>query len=141
MVEFAIMMPLVLMLMYALAEFTHIQMLSNTLAKSVRDGSRFLADNSIVGTTGVVSITAADEARTQNLVVYGIPVATATPVLKGFTPADVQVFDLGDNLHVGVTATYIFTPLFAPQIPTFGVLSAPISLQFPLQATVIMRAL
>jgi hypothetical protein len=140
MVEFALIMPLILMLMYCVAEFTHIQMQANTLAKSVRDGTRYLADNAIVGTTGVIDVTQA-ETRTKNLVVYGLPIAGGTPRLRNFSPEDVQVFDLGDNLHIGVTATYTFTPIFALQIPTFGILDAPISLQFPLQATVIMRAL
>ena len=141
MVEFAISMPVIIFLLYCLGEIGRIQMMSNTLAKSVRDGARYLAENSTRGTTGIIDISDAVSLQTSNLVVYGIPVAVGAPVLDGFSVGDVQVSDLGDNLHIRVTATYDFTPIFNPQIPTFGIMDAPISLEFPLQATVTIRAL
>ena len=139
-VEFTIMIPLILLLLYSLAEIGRIQMMSNTLAKTVRDGARHLASNAQKGTTGVVDITDLVELQTKNLVVYGIP-AVGTPLLNGFSVADVQVNNLGDGLHVSVNAIYNFTPIFSPQIPTFGVMNEPISLSFPLRAAVTMLVL
>lgn len=141
MVEFAISMPVIIFLLYCIGEIGRIQMMSNTLAKSVRDGARYLAENSTRGTTGIIDISDAVTLETSNLVVYGMPVAVGDPVLDGFSSGDVQVSDLGDNVHVRVSATYDFTPIFDPQIPTFGILAEPISLEFPLRATVTIRAL
>jgi len=140
-VEFTIMIPLILLLLYSLAEIGRIQMMSNTLAKTVRDGARHLASNAQKGTTGVVEITDLVELQTKNLVVYGIPAAVGTPLLNGFSVDDVQVNNLGDGLHVSVNAIYNFTPIFSPQIPTFGVMNEPISLAFPLRAAVTMLVL
>lgn len=141
MVEFAISMPVIIFLLYCIGEIGRIQMMSNTLAKSVRDGARYLAENATRGTTGIIDISDEVTLETSSLVVYGIPVAVGAPVLDGFSVGDVQVSDLGDNVHIRVSATYDFTPIFNPQIPTFGIMDAPISLEFPLQATVTMRAL
>lgn len=140
-VEFTIMIPVILLLLYSLAEIGRIQMMSNTLAKTVRDGARHLASNAQKGTTGVVDITELVELQTKNLVVYGIPVVAETPLLDGFSANDVQVNDLGDGLHVSVSASYNFTPIFSPQIPTFGVMNEPVSLAFPLRAAVTMQVL
>jgi len=140
-VEFTIMIPVILLLLYSIAEIGRIQMMSNTLAKTVRDGARHLASNAQKGTTGVVDITNLVELQTKNLVVYGIPAPAGTPLLDGFSVDDVQVNDLGDGLHVSVSATYNFAPIFSPQIPTFGVMNEPVSLSFPLQAAVTMLVL
>lgn len=141
MVEFAISMPVIIFLLYCLGEIGRIQMMSNTLAKSVRDGARYLSQNATRGTTGVIDISDLVSLETSNLVVYGLPVAVGAPVLDGFSVGDVQVTDLGDSLHVRVSATYDFEPIFDPQIPTFGIMDEPISLEFPLQASVTIRAL
>ena len=140
-VEFTIMIPVILLLLYSLAEIGRIQMMSNTLAKTVRDGARHLASNAQKGTTGIVDITELVELQTKNLVVYGIPVVAETPLLDGFSANDVQVNNLGDGLHVSVSASYNFTPIFSPQIPTFGVMNEPVSLAFPLRAAVTMQVL
>ena len=140
-VEFTIMIPVILLLLYSIAEIGRMQMMSNTLAKTVRDGARHLASNSQKGTTGVIDITNLVELQTKNLVVYGVPAVVGTPLLNGFSVDNVQVNDLGDGVHVSVNATYNFTPIFSPQIPTFGVMSEPVSLAFPLQATVTMMVL
>ena len=84
MVEFAISMPVIIFLLYCLGEIGRIQMMSNTLAKSVRDGARYLAENSTRGTTGIIDISDDVSLQTSNLVVYGMPVAAGDPVGKGY---------------------------------------------------------
>lgn len=138
-VELAIVLPVLLLILLGTAEFGRALFQYNTLTKAVRDGARYVSQNSLNGTTGVVDITPTVEAETQNLVVYGIRGGAFIPLLPGFTTGDVTVIDAGAS-NVTVTANYNFAPIFGPTLPTFG-LSGPISLTFAMQATVTMRAL
>lgn len=141
MVEFAIILPFIILMVYSILEVSRLQLTSNTLAKSVRDGARYLASNAEIGDTGLVNITSAVEATTKNLVVYGLPNNTGTPTIEGISTDNVQVIDLGDNIHVRVTATYNYTPILGGSIPTLGLLDNPINLTIPISASVSMRSL
>jgi len=138
-VELAIVMPVLLLILLGTAEFGRALFQYNTLTKAVRDGARYLSQNSLNGTTGVVDITPTVDTETKNLVVYGVKGGAALPLLPGLTTSDVAIIDAGAN-NVTVTANYDFASLFGPTLPTFG-LSGPISLTFTMQATVTMRAL
>lgn len=137
-VEFAICAPLLFLLLFATAEIGRLVYQYNTLTKAVRDGARYVASHSAVGSTRVVSITSQVATETQNLVVRGNTSASGTPVLPNFAPASVYVTGPG-NGFVQVSATYTFQPVVA-SLPSF-VSSQHINLAIPMRATVTLRAL
>jgi Flp pilus assembly protein TadG len=138
-VEFAICAPLLLLLMLATAEVGRCMYQYNTLTKAVRDGARYAVVNASVGTTRIVSITAATRTAAQNLVVTGNRAGTGTPLLPGLTVGNVTVTDAG-NGFVRVAAAYTFQPILGAMLPTMGS-RAPINLRIPLSAAIVMRAL
>ena len=138
-VEFAICAPLLLLLMLATAEVGRCMFQYNTLTKAVRDGARYAVINASVGTTRIVSITAATRTATQNLVVTGNRAGTGTPLLPGLTVNNVTVTDAG-NGFVRVAAVYTFQPVLGATLPTMG-FRAPINLRIPLSTAIVMRAL
>jgi hypothetical protein len=130
---------MLLFLMLATAEVGRLLFQYNTLVKSVRDGARYAVVNASVGTTRIVSISAATRTATRNLVVTGNTAGTGAAVLPGLTAANVTVSDAG-NGFVSVSASYTYQPMLGDNLPTFG-LGAPINLALALPATVVMRAL
>ena len=69
-VELAIVLPIMLFLMLATAEFGRAFFQYNTLTKAVRDGGRYAAANALAGSLGTLDVNAI-AAETQQLVVYG----------------------------------------------------------------------
>lgn len=145
-IEFAIVLPLILLLMLATAEVARAFYQYNTLSKAARDGIRYLADTALNGTTGLIDLDAEDgnsgqtkRERTQNLVVYGNLSGTGTPLLEGLAVDDVVISAVGLD-HVRVDASYTYIPML-PVIPTFGYTGNDIGTNFTLQASTSMRAL
>jgi Flp pilus assembly protein TadG len=137
--EMAIVSPLLLFLMLATAEVTRAFIDHNTLTKAVRNGVRYVAANAFQGTTGVVWISAALRAETQNLVVYGNAAGTGSPVLPGLVPGDVTITVLGVD-DIQVTAGHTISGLLGPVLSSFY--GGPnFNMVHNLQATVTMRAL
>jgi Flp pilus assembly protein TadG len=139
MVEFIIVLPICLILLMATAEFGRAFMQYNTLTKAVRDGARFLASNSLQGSTGTVSISGQAQAATQNLVVYGNATGAGSPVLPGLTTADVTVANAGGG-NVSVSAVYPYGSIFA-FVPGFFYGGDVDTTTYSLQTAVTMRAL
>jgi Flp pilus assembly protein TadG len=137
--EFAIALPLLLLLMLATAEIGRLLSQYDTLTKAVRDGSRYLASNVLVGTQQIVQITPQIQTNTQNLVVTGNVLGAGSPILPGLATGNVTVADAG-NGYVSVSATYTYQPILA-SFPTFGLTAGPVSLAIPMTATVVMRGL
>ena len=138
-VETVVISPLLLFLILLTAEITHAFVDHNTLSKSARHASRYLAANAALGTTGTVMLTAQVVNDTRNLLVYGNIAGTGNSILPGLVPGNVQVLDVGTN-HVQVTATYAYTGLLGGTLPSLGFCADP-GLSMNLQATVTMRAL
>ncbi len=138
-VEMAIMLPVLMLMLLAVAEFGRMISQYDTLTKAVRDGARYAASVSALGSTGLVSITSTIQTDVANLVVTGDIGGTGTPLLPGLSAADVTVADAG-NGYVSVTATYTYEPMIGPSLPTFG-LGPSVPLDVPLTATTVMRAL
>lgn len=135
MVEFAIVAPLLIFLILAVAEFGHALNQYNTLTKAVRNGARYLAGEALYGNLNVVYLPAELIQATQQRVVQG----TALP---GLTTGQVGVTRVDDQ-HVGVSVTYPYTPLLGAgaRLPTFGLGGGDIPLGFTFRASVVMRAL
>lgn len=138
-VEFAVALPLLLLLLLAIAELGRMLSQYDTLTKATRDGARFLAANALSGSTSTVLITGAVPAETEYLVVYGNINGSGNPVLPGFVTTNVVPADAG-NGYVSVTASYTYQPMLGT-LPTFGLTNSSISLAIPLRATVVMKAL
>lgn len=139
MVEFAITLPLLLILMLGTAELGRLISQYDTLTKAVRDGARYAASTAAMGSTGIVYVTPQIQAAVANLVATGNVNGTGTALLPGLAATNVIVSDAG-NGFVSVSATYTYEPMLGATLPTFG-LGNPISLAFTLDAAAIMRAL
>lgn len=154
-VEFAITLPLLLLIALGVTELGRGLYQYNTLTKAVQDGARYLGANSI-DTDGELKITLIDsgngqplDVNTKNVVVYGNLDGGTTALLTNFTTANVTVTaidvflpgastipggDISPN-HVRVSATYTFEPLF-PALSTLGYSIVP-----TLTASAVQRAI
>jgi len=138
-VEFALILPVLLILMLATAELGRAMHQYNTLTKMVFDGARYLSDNSTPGSTDVIDVTSTVNNAARNLVVYGDTGGNGAPLLTGMTPADVTV-SVVDATHVRVSAQYVYAPLL-PVLPLFGLSPDDVVVPVGFQAVVTMRAL
>ncbi|MEX6502722.1 TadE/TadG family type IV pilus assembly protein [Pseudomonas zhanjiangensis] len=139
MVEFAIALPLLLLLLLGVAEFGRMLFQYNSLLQANRDAVRYLSGKAWNGSIGAVAITPVLEAQTKNIAVYGAPLPQAgSVVVPGLTTADVTVGTVGTD-HVQVSISYVFRPVIATGLPAF--VGNAIPLNFPLVATTVMRGL
>jgi hypothetical protein len=146
MVEFAIAVPVLLLLMLVSAEAGRWLYQYNTLHKAVRDGVRYAASEALNGTAGVMK--QGDDwlevvQDTKNVVIYGNPAAGGNPVLPGLSTGQITVTAV-DAIHVqvqiGAGTPYIYIPIFASGIPTFSG-GGNIDFNINMTAAATMRAL
>ncbi len=147
MVEFAITLPLLLLLLLAFAEFGRMLYHYNNLLQANRDAVRYVAKAAWDNDLGKFEIDPAVEAErknldvTKSLAVYGVP--TPQPgkeVVPGLTTDDVTVIlEPGDTEHVRVTTRYVFQPVIGNSLP--ALIGDAIPLNIPLVATTVMRGL
>jgi Flp pilus assembly protein TadG len=83
-VEFAIVVPVMLFLMMATAEFGRVFYQYNTLTKAVQTGARY-ASKPLLNASELTNIDAAFKQRIQNFVVYGNENGGGVAVLDGFS--------------------------------------------------------
>ena len=107
-VELAIVLPIVLMLMGAAAEFGRFFYTYQTLSKATRTGARYLTTESAAGTM---------DAKAKNLVVYGNQTGTGTPVISGLSGGNVTVTRTGGSNAFPERVTvriegYTYQPVF-----------------------------
>ena len=91
--ELAIVLPILLLLFGAVAEFGRYFYEYTTVAKAARVGARYLASKSVVSGTNYQAIA-------KNIVVYGNAAGTGSPVLPGLTTANVNVQYVGGTAGV-----------------------------------------
>ena len=107
-VEVTIVLPILLMLFAATAEFGRYFYEYTTLAKATRVGSRYLSTAPTQATEDTIA---------KNIVVYGNPNGTGTAVMPGLTTTNVQITRLGgtalipDKIMVEITG-YKHQPIF-----------------------------
>lgn len=108
-VEFALILPLLLLLSFLTFEFGRAIHYYNTLAKAAREASRYISTQA----PGTFT------AETRNIIIYGNPAGTGSPRLPGLSLANVPVPDWGNtgtNPVVGTVTVrvqnYVFTPIF-----------------------------
>lgn len=103
-VELAIVMPLVLMLLGATAEFGRFFYTYTTLLKGTRAASRYLVSHPV----------GSANAAAKNLLVYGNTAGTGTPVTSGLTTANVLITPnkVGARTQTVEIQNYTYVPLF-----------------------------
>lgn len=133
-VELAIVLPVFLLLFGATAEFGRFFYEYTTLAKATRAGSRYLA---------TAAVNATEDARARNIVVYGNPDGTGSPIISGLTTANVTITRAGgapslpETVKVQITG-YKYQPIF-----DLGALTktASLSMNIDVKPSVTMRYL
>lgn len=93
-VELAIVLPIMLLLFAAVAEFGRYFYEYSTAAKGARVGARYLTSKSVMSTQANWT------ANAKNLVVYGNTAGTGSPILTGMTAANVDVQYVGGTTGV-----------------------------------------
>lgn len=81
-VELAIVLPILIMLFAATAEFGRYFYEYTTLAKAARAGTRYLATS---------AVNANEDGKAKNIVVYGNEAGTGSPLIPGLTTANVVI--------------------------------------------------
>ena len=140
MVEFAIALPLLLLLLLAIGESGRMLYQYNSLLQASRDAGRFVAGKAWNATLGVVELSGDLQTQTKNVAVYGMAANPSgyPPVVPGLTAGDVEVSTVGPE-HVQVSISYTFRPAIGNAIP--GFFGDPIPLGISLTSTVVMRVL
>ena len=131
-VELAIVLPVVLMLFGAAAEFGRFFYTYQSLAKATRAGARYLTTESAAGT--------ADD-KAKNLVIYGNEAGTGAPVVTGLGDGNVRVLRTGGSPAFPERVTvriegYTYKPVF----DLGKLIGAPtLSLRVPVSPSTTMR--
>lgn len=139
-VEFAITAPIILLLMLATAEIGRALVHYDRLSYSVRNSARYVSENAIVGSTGVVEIPQPVNDAAKYLAVYGNAQGEGDPVLPLFEIDTVTVADAG-NENISVAADYVYKPMLLGGLPTFGLGDGNLSTLFQMRIVVTMKAI
>ena len=139
-VEFAVSVPLLLLLLFGGVEFTNFLMSYSILNDAVRDAARYVAGQALAGQSGVVVLSGALTTAGQNLVVYGNVGGTGARLLPALTTGQVTITADVPNGNINVSAAYPYQALFAGTLPTFG-FGNPISTALTLNISTTMKAL
>ncbi|RTR38963.1 pilus assembly protein [Shewanella canadensis] len=131
-VEFTILLPILLLLVIATAEFGRAIYQYSNLTRIVRDAGRYLSATAIQGTSGLDSSfsggcsgTDCDDncndcvTQTKDLVIYGL-IGGSIPLLNGLNAGDITVSGDPDTQIVTISVVYDWQPLFGEQINGFG---------------------
>ena len=138
MVEFAIALPLLVLMLLGIAEFGRLLYQYNTLLQASRDAGRYAAGEAWNATLGKVELDSTLQGRIKNVALYGAPSSTGTPVVAGLDADDVSVVAEGTD-HVRVSITYVFQPAIGNALVNpFG---DNIPLNVTLTSSIVMRAL
>jgi hypothetical protein len=111
--EFAMVLPILLLITFGTIEFGRAYFQYNTLTKAIRDGARHMSE-AVYNTT--------ERDRMKNLVVYGNVNGTGTPIMPGLTTSKIVLSpDANDST----------TPVSPPNWVTVSVNAYPFSTLLP----------
>ena len=135
-IEAAIVIPILLVLFAAVAEFGRYFYEYTTVAKASRVGARYLASKSVTSSTDYAAIA-------KNIVVYGNEAGTGSPVLDGLTTDNVAVTYQGGTTGVPETVTVSITGYEHESLFDLGALlkNDSLSLNVEVKPSVTMRFL
>lgn len=141
MVEFAIALPLLVLMLLGVAEFGRMLFQYNSLLQASRDAGRYAAGKAWDATLGKVDLNTTLQTEIKNVAVYGVPSTAAgfSSVVPGLTTGDVLVQQsASDDRYVEVRITYSFQLVVGVLPSLFG---DDIPLSVELSSSVVMRAL
>lgn len=136
-IELTLILPILLLLLFSVAEFSRLLYQYNALTQVVRDATRFIISNARDGSTENIMITEETTTHANALLIYG-EFTNAVQILPNLASATVTVSVSGE--FITLTISYPWQPLFASRLPSF-VSDASFDLSFPLVTTYTMRAL
>lgn len=136
-IEFTLVLPFLLLLIFASAEFGRLLYQYNALNKTVRDASRYLSSNVKFGDNGNLTIKESISIDVKNLIQFGQS-TSASALFPNLSDDDISLAINGD--FIVITVNYDWQPIFSETFTTFG-LGNDIDLSFPLVSTYTMRAL
>ncbi|QSX36822.1 TadE/TadG family type IV pilus assembly protein [Shewanella sedimentimangrovi] len=146
-VEFTIMLPILLLTVFATAELGRAIYQYNTLTKLVRDAARYLANTADIRVTTNLPDPLSDAncgnciTETKNLLVYGNVNGNGSPLLSGLSTSNVSIaVSPSGTRRLLVSASYNWQPLFGDSLSTFG-LGDSIDLGFNLNTSYAVTAL
>lgn len=140
MVDFAIALPLLLLLLLAIGEFGRMLYHYNSLQQASRDAGRFVAGQAWNATLGQIELSGDLQSKTKSVAVFGVPANPGgySPVVPELSTGDVTVSTVGSE-HVQVSISYVFRPVIGNSLPSFFGNSIPLGIS--LRSTVVMRVL
>ncbi len=129
--EFIICLPVLLMLAVLLIDVGRAFIQYTEINKALQNGARY----AVVDTYGTLDFSStADPAKIINMVVYGSPTPTDTPILSYIDEDDVTVAETTEGIkEVVVSASYKYEPIFS-HLPF-----SDTSLEFTIDASSKMR--
>lgn len=139
-VEMAIVLPILMLLTLGAGEFGRAFVQYSRLSHRVQSAARFVAENTLKGTTGVAVLTDTIKTQARNLVVYGTASAGTTPAVPGLSPTDVVIMVTPDGI-VSVSIDYAYQPVIGDVFPAFGFAEDIPTAAIVLKPNTIMRAL
>ena len=133
-VELAIVIPILVMLFAATAEFGRYFYEYTTLAKASRAGARYLA---------TAAVNSTEDTKAKNIVVYGNAGGTGSPVLSGMTVSNVSITRQGGVPVLPQTVTVQITSFKHQPIFDLGALTkvTALSTNVDVKPSVTMRYL
>ncbi|TRX54441.1 TadE/TadG family type IV pilus assembly protein [Thalassomonas sp. M1454] len=139
-IELTLILPFLLLIVFATAEFGRMLYQYNALNHLTRDALRYAVHDVVDGDTGIVTNDTISliSARSRNLLFYGQN-STDTEVLPGLSSATVSIVPHNSNF-VTITVSYDWQPIFFDSMPSF-VSTDSFDLTFPLVVNYTMRAL
>lgn len=136
-IEFTLVLPFLLLLTFAAAEFGRLLYQYSALNTTVRDATRYLSSHVKFGDNGSITIKDSISANVKNLIKFGQSSSTSV-LFPNLGNDDISLAISGD--FVVITVNYNWQPIFSQTFTTFG-LGNNIDLSFPLVSTYTMRAL
>ena len=140
MVEFAIILPFLLMMVFGIVEFGHMLMTFNNLNKAAQDAARYLIDQQPgTGGTKYQDMVTAHQATATNLMTCGRPTCASATLLNPAPcsgGANSCTFSASNTGLITVTISYPYQPIFNH---IFGTNIVPSN--FVLHSTAVMQSI
>jgi Flp pilus assembly protein TadG len=130
-IEFAIVVPVMLFLMMATAEFGRVFYHYNTLTKAVQTGARY-ASKPLLTTNKLTDLTIDGfKQEIQNFVAYGNESGTGIAVLDGFSATDTNVAVTSSmaNKTITIEAQYTYNFVVLSDLPFIGYILPTLTLK------------
>jgi len=126
-IEMTLILPIILLLLFATAEFSRLLYQYNALTKATRDASRYLASYP------------AQTSNAEHILKFG-DLTSTTEILPGLAAESTDFTIVTNGEFITVTVIYDWQPIFGDTLPSF-VSDANFDLSFPLVTSYTMRAL